>query len=452
MLFAWRPRPSGQKPDDRCCGVKIVVLCGGKGTRLGLGNTPKAMVPMAGVPLLERIVRLATEQGFSNFLFLSGHGAGAIFDHFGDGERFGATIEHLVETEPLGTAGSFRAAQDRLVEPFLVIYGDVMLDVDLAAFAGSGRANGGAGTLFVHPNDHPEDSDLVSVDEAGRILAFHAKPHPPGSRLPNLVSAAIYYLDPVVLDGIPEHGMFDWGRDIFPALCTRRPIFAYRSCEYAKDIGTPSRLQRAEGHLREGRISRLSRRWPKPVVFVDRDGVINEERGGVLSTEDVQLLPGAAMAIRALNDAGIPVICATNQPFVAKGQLDWAGLRAIGGEIDCQLAAASGAFLDDVRICPHHPETGWPGEISSLKVVCECRKPGSGLLTDAAQFHNIDLTRSWMIGDRYGDIAAGRGAGTHTALVRTGVGGSDREKFTVEADLVAPDLLSAVNIILANGL
>ncbi len=428
--------------------MKVVILCGGKGTRLGLGDLPKPMVPIDGVPLLERLVTQAAAQGLWDFLFLAGHGAEHIQRHFGDGSRWGVTIEHVVEAEPLGSAGCFLPVRGRLDQPFVVLYGDILHDVDLAAFARFGQARGGAGTLFVHPNDHPHDSDLVEVDEGGRIIAFHSKPHPPGTWLPNLVSAAIYYLDPSALSAIPAAGPSDWGHDVFPALAARAPLFAYRSCEYAKDIGTPARRERAERHLREGRVARLSLRHAKPAVFIDRDGVINEECGGVLDPAQVRLVPGAAEAIHALNLAGVPAICVTNQPFVAKGQLSWSGLRAVNAEIDRQLAQACGAFLDDLRICPHHPETGWDGEVAELKIACECRKPGPGLLLEAARFHNIDLAASWMIGDRYADIAAGQRAGTRTILVRTGFGGSDRANHALSADRECADLQAAVAAIL----
>jgi histidinol-phosphate phosphatase family protein len=428
--------------------VKTVILCGGKGTRLGLGDTPKPMVPIDGIPLLERLVTQAVSQGLTDFLFLAGHGAEHIQRHFADGARWGATISYEVETSPLGSAGCFRAVRDRLDQPFIVLYGDILHDVDLVAFAAFGRAKGGAGTLFVHPNDHPEDSDLVEVDENGRIIAFHPKPHPPGSHLPNLVSAALYYLDPQALPAIPAEGACDWGHDVFPALASQQPLFAYRSCEYAKDIGTPARLERGERHLREGRVARLSLRNAKPVIFLDRDGVINEECGGVLDPSQVRLIPGTAEAIHMLNTAGIPVICVTNQPFLAKGQLSWSGLRAVSGEIDRQLANAAGAYLDDVRICPHHPEIGWPGEVTELKIACDCRKPGPGLLIEAASFHNIDLSQSWIIGDRYCDIVAGQRAGTRSALVRTGFAGSDRDHYNVEADGVFANLHSAIAAIL----
>jgi len=428
--------------------MKLVILAGGKGTRLGLDRIPKVMVPVDGMPLLERTIRSGVQYGFADILMLTGYLGDVIEREVGDGGRFGATIEYVRETEPLGTAGCFNAIRDRLTEPFLVVYGDILFDVDLAAFANFAAARAGAGTLFAHPNDHPFDSDLLEVDENGRILGVHPKPHAPDAHLPNLVSAALYVLSPEALRYIPPGDASDWGRDVLPVLARSAPLYAYRSCEYVKDIGTPDRLARAERHLREGRLERLALRTPKPAVFVDRDGVLNEEKGGVHSPADVELIPGAAKAIRMFNDAGVPVICVTNQPDIAKGMMSFADLRAVTGEIDSRLSVETRAYLDDIFVCPHHPERGWPGEVSELKITCDCRKPADGLLRRAARLHHIDLGRSWLVGDRYCDIAAAVSAGVNGILVATGHGGSDRKAYDVEPELYSPDLATAADAIL----
>ena len=428
--------------------MKVVVLAGGKGTRLGLDGIPKVMVPVDGVPLLERTIRNSVNCGFTDFLVLTGHLGELIEGHFGDGSRLGATIEHVREAQPLGTAGAFNQIRERLSEPFLVVYGDVLLDVDFKAFARVAADNGGAGTLFAHPNDHPFDSDLLEVDFDRRIVAVHPKPHPPEIHYPNLVSAALYVLSPTALDYVEETGQSDWGRDVFPRLIEAETLYAYRSCEYVKDLGTPERLARAEGHLREGRLERLALRTTKPAIFLDRDGVINEERGGVHSAADVSLIPGAAKAIKSFNEAGVPVICVTNQPDLAKGMMNWDDLRAVTGEIDHQLAAEAGAYLDDIFVCPHHPERGWPGEVPELKINCDCRKPRNGLLRRAAQLHNLDLSSSWLVGDRYCDVAAAASAGMHSVLVSTGHAGNDRDRYSVVPERSCPSLESAAMLLL----
>lgn len=428
--------------------MKVVVLAGGKGTRLGLADRPKPMVPIAGKPLLERLVEVGIASGFDEFVFLNGHMAHVIEDHFGDGSRFGARITHVREPAPLGTAGSVHYARELLTEPFIVLYGDILIDVDLAHFVRFHREHGGLATLFVHPNDHPHDSDLVSVGKDARITAFHPKPHTPGQLLPNLVSAALYVIEPEAIDFVPDGTASDWAKDVFPRiLAAGRPLHAYRSIEYAKDMGTPDRLAKGEADLSSGRVRQLSRRSPKPAIFVDRDGVLNREIDGVHRPEDLVLLGGVGPAVKAVNRAGIPLICITNQPDVAKGFMTFDTLETVLAALDTQLAR-DGAYLDELYYCPHHPEKGWEGEIPELKVECDCRKPKPGMLRNAADDHNIDLPGSWMIGDRFADLAAAREVGALTALVRTGHAGADRNRFGFEADLEADDFAAAVDRIL----
>lgn len=428
--------------------MKIVILTGGKGTRLGLVDKPKPMVPVDGRPLLERLVDAGKASGFTEFVFLNGHLAEVIEEHFGDGSRFGVSIEHVREPAPLGTAGAIRDARHLLTEPFIVLYGDILIDVDLAHFAAFHRRKGGAASLFVHPNDHPHDSDLVEADEDGRILAFLPKPHPPRAFLPNLVNAALYVLGPKVIDYVPADRPSDWGKDIFPALvAASERLYAYRSIEYAKDIGTPDRLVKGEGDLKAGRTKRLSRQYPRPAIFIDRDGVLNREINGVHRAEDLELLAGAGPAVKLANRAGVPAICVTNQPDLAKGLFGYPDLRRVFAALDTRLAE-HGAYLDDAYFCPHHPESGHPGEVAALKIVCDCRKPQPGMLKKAAEAHNLDLERSWIIGDKYCDIAAAHSVGARGVLVRTGHNGTDKAKFNLTPDHVADDVLEAVKFVL----
>lgn len=429
--------------------MKIVILAGGKGTRLGLTDKPKPMVPVAGRPLLERLVDVGKAAGFSEFVFLNGHLAEVIEEHFGDGSRFGVQIEHVTEPEPLGTAGAIRHARHLLTEPFIVLYGDVLIDLDLKHMAEYALQKGGLGTLFVHPNDHPHDSDLVLTDDAARITAFLSKPHAPGQFLPNLVSGAIYVLAPGAIDFVPEEGSSDWGKDIFPAIIDAgKDIYAYRSIEYAKDVGTPERLKKGESDLASGRVAKLSRRTPKPAIFYDRDGVLNVEIGGVHQPDALQLIASAGPALKKVNRAGIPAICVTNQPDLAKGMFTFDDLRRVFAALDTALAE-HGAYLDDTYFCPHHPEKGWPGEVPELKIDCECRKPGAGMLKAARDMHNLDLEQSWIIGDKYCDIAAIKSVGGRGVLVRTGHNGADRDKFpNVTPDFIADDVGQATDYIL----
>jgi mannose-1-phosphate guanylyltransferase/phosphomannomutase len=428
--------------------VKVVILNGGKGTRLGLTDRPKPMVPVAGVPLLQRLVEISKAAGFDDLVFLNGHLAEVIEDYFGDGTQYGVRIRHVRESVPLGTAGAIREARELLTEPFIVLYGDILIDVDLAHFADFHRRKGGIGTIFVHPNDHPHDSDLVVVDADCRITQFLSKPHAPGQLLPNLVSAALYVLEPRAIDFVQPAVALDWGHDVFPAIVAAgAPLMAYRSIEYSKDMGTPDRLAKGEADLASGRVDRLSRREAKPAIFLDRDGVLNKEINGVHRGADLTLIDGVGPAIRRINRSGVPAVCVTNQPDVAKGMLSSAALDEVFAALDTALAVDR-AYLDLVYYCPHHPERGWPGEIAALKVDCDCRKPKPGMLLKAAQEHHLDLARSWMIGDRGADIDAAHAVNVRAVLVRTGHSESTPSIGNSAPDFIADDLAQAVDYVL----
>jgi histidinol-phosphate phosphatase family protein len=430
--------------------MKVIFLAGGKGTRLGLTDRPKPMVDIAGRPLLAHLVDVAKASGYEDLVFLTGHMGDVIERHFGDGSAFGVNITYLREQTPLGTAGAIREARQSLGETFIVVYGDILLDVDLRHLADYHRQKGGIATLFAHPNDHPHDSDLIMARRDGRIDTFLPKPHVPGAYLPNLVSAAIYVMDQAAIDFVPADEMADWGRDIFPAIVNSgAPVYAYRSVEYAKDMGTPERLAKGERHLATGLPQRLSRRNRKPAIFLDRDGVLNQEVNGVHRPEDLRLLDGTGEALKAINQAGVPAICVTNQPDIAKGFMTEADLARVHCALDTHLAE-QGSYLDDLDFCPHHPQKGFSGEVDALKIDCTCRKPKPGMLLAAAERHNLDLSRSWLVGDRYTDVAAAKAAGAKAALVMTGHAGSDRAGFDCKPDFSANTLSEAVAHILGD--
>ena len=164
----------------------------------------------------------------------------------------------------------------------------------------------------------------------------------------------------------------------------------------------------------------------------------------------LRLLPGAAEAIRRLNAAGVPAIVVTNQSGLARGYFSEAVLTAVHTALVEELKK-EGAYLDGLYVCPHHPTEGTP----PFRTDCECRKPKPGLLLRAAVDLDVDLTRSWMVGDKPSDILVGRRVGARTALVLTGYGLGEwerhRDAFEVPPDHVADDLLDAVRWILESG-
>ena len=428
----------------------LAIIAGGKGTRLGglAGDVPKVLVPVGGKPVLQHQLELAAAAGIGSVSIFAGHLAGAIKDFVGDGARFGLSVRVHVEAEPLGNAGALIGALDALPEQFFVVYGDVMLAVDLAAMARSHVEREADFTAFVHPNDHPYDSDIVEADGDGWITAIHAYPHPQEAFFANRVNAALYAVRREALRGFaPGPRDFTW--HIMPGLIAGGArVMSYESSEYIKDMGTPDRLGRVEQDLAAGRLAGGNASG-FPAVFLDRDGTLNEEVGFLARHEQLALLPGAGDALRRLRQAGYRLVVITNQPVIARGEASEDDVAAIHRKLEWELGKAR-AFVDGIYLCPHHPDAGFPGERGELKGPCDCRKPGGALVDRACRDHGIDLARSWMIGDRTADIEMARRKGLRSVLVRTGEGGRDG-KYQAAPDHVAADIGAAAEHIIAVG-
>lgn len=428
---------------------QAVILAGGKGTRLQerLNGRPKPLVDVDGEPLLGRQIRALRASGISDILILVNHAADQI-EAFCQAPAFADLRITLIDDgEPRGTAGALLAALEHLAERFLVVYGDTLFDVDLDHFWQAHGEAGADATLFLHPNDHPFDSDLIEIDRAGRVTAFHSPPHEPGAFLPNLVNAAMYVIERNAIAFWRDTAApSDIARNLFPAMLRRGAhLRGYASFEYIKDIGTPKRLDKAVGHLRAGVVERARRDRPQKAVFLDRDGTINPLRGHLASADDFALIDGVAEAVRRLNDAEYRVVVVTNQPVLARGETTFAEMRRIHNKMQT-LLGQSGAFIDGLYLCPHHPDRGFTGEVPELKTTCTCRKPGTALIEQARADLNIDLGQSWFVGDTTGDMLTARRAGLASILVETGEGGRDG-KYAVTPDFTARDLGTAVDLL-----
>ena len=154
-------------------------------------------------------------------------------------------------------------------------------------------------------------------------------------------------------------------------------------------------------------------------IFIDRDGTINEYVGFLTNIDDFKLIEGVEEAIRKINASGYLAIVVTNQPVIARGDISIDDLIEIHNKMET-LLGMKGAFLDAIFYCPHHPHSGYEGEVKELKIDCDCRKPKPGMLLKAAREYNIDLSKSWMIGDGESDIKAGKAAGCRTARIKDG--------------------------------
>jgi len=185
-------------------------------------------------------------------------------------------------------------------------------------------------------------------------------------------------------------------------------------------------------------------------VFLDRDGTINEEVGYLDSLDKFKIIPSAYEAIRLINESGMKAVVISNQAGVARGFFTEDFVKITHEHLQTALCQ-EGAYIDNFYHCPHHPTEG----IEPYRQDCNCRKPAPGMLLRAAEDLNIDLTRSYLVGDRFRDMEAAKKAGVKGVLVKTGYGqellqddGPDKETAESKPDYIAADILEAVKWIL----
>ena len=238
--------------------MKAMILAAGEGSRMRplTAVLPKPMLPVGGRPALEYPVEWLRHHGIREILINLYHRPEAVIRHFGDGSAFGVSIEYSIEEQILGTAGGAKHRESFFDGPFVVVYGDVLTDLDLSDLAGyhATRVSNGHLTMSLYRVPDPTQCGVVRLDAEGRVTSFVEKPNA-GQAPSDLASAGVLVLDPDVLRHVPEGRFCDYGHDVFPALIRDGvPIYGWPlpDTAYLIDFGTPENYARAQ------------RQWPTP--------------------------------------------------------------------------------------------------------------------------------------------------------------------------------------------
>ena len=397
--------------------MKVVIMAGGKGTRIAQVNAtvPKPMIPIEGKPILVYQIETLKKQGYTDIILIVGHMGNVIQKYFGDGSAFGVQISYIVEEQPLGTAGALYFLKDEIQNDFLLLNGDIIFDVDIQKFLEYHCNQRTAATILTHPNSHPYDSGIIIADDKNRVTNWL---HKEDERLwyKNRVNAGLHMFSPRIFESFHEAKKCDLDRDVLKPLIKEGELSVYDSPEYIKDMGTPDRYYAVIEDIKSGKVSAKNLKNKQKAIFLDRDGTINKYVGFLTDINEFELLDGVTEAIKMINESGYLAIVVTNQPVIARGEVSVGELQEIHNKMET-LLGQSGAYIDDIFYCPHHPHKGYEGERPEYKIECECRKPKPGMLFAAAEKYNIDLRESWMIGDGENDIEAGRNAGCKVCSV-----------------------------------
>ena len=417
-----------------------VIMAGGRGTRLTSitkDEIPKSMVRIGGKPILQWQIEQLKEQNIKNIVLVIGHLGNIIVDYFGDGSKFGINLYYIFEHTPRGTAGSLASIPD-LDDDFVLLLGDVLFDIDLSRMFSFHKVNKAECTVFVHPNNHPYDSNIVILKN-DKVINILDKKETRAYWYPNCISAGIYIFQTKICQQLPDE-VLDLEKDVIQSLILKKTVYGYASSEYAKDIGTEKRFHEAEQDLAQNLLKKRSLKQKQKAIFLDRDGTINKEVGLIYQTTQLELESRAAEAIRRINNSDYLAIVITNQPVIAKGMCTISTLQEIHYKLET-LLGQEGAFVNAIYYCPHHPKRGFIGENIAYKIKCDCRKPGTELFTRAAAQFNIDLSQSWMVGDRDVDILAGQNINAKTILLHNDIP-------ELSPTYKTKDLYEAVNLIL----
>ncbi len=427
--------------------TKAVILAAGLGTRLRplTDRIAKCLVPIADRALLDYWLIELVRAGVRDVLINTHAHREAVVRHLeAVNQRGGQRITETYEPELRGSAGTIAANAGFADTPdaadaVIIIYADNFSAVDLGDMLAYHESHDDPMTMLLFHSPTPHTCGIAELDADHRIVSFVEKPAQPVSDLAN---AGVYVLDAAAYREVAAMGAFDFGFDVLPKFVGR--MRGWTLGGYHRDIGSPEAYEAVQadapavlaerGYVAGGR---------RPAVFFDRDGTLIEPVPYLSNPDHVELSPGAAASIRRLHEAGFAAVVVTNQSAIGRGMFDEARLREIHERMS-DLFAAEGSVLDAIHHCPRAPVRD-----DRTVIEHEDRKPGPGMLKQAARELGLDLQSSWMVGDMISDILAGENAGCRGNILLEGVSEVTQTERRAAGEFEsATDLKTAAGMIL----
>jgi D-glycero-D-manno-heptose 1,7-bisphosphate phosphatase len=374
---------------------QAVILAGGRGERLKpLTNIlPKPMVSVNNKPFLAYLIDLLKFNGIKEILLLLGYLPQPIINYFGDGSKFGVNIKYSVGGITWRTGKRIRKVSNLLDQHFLLLYCDNYWPLNLKKLINFYKKYPALVSVTVYSNRDRITKNNILVDNRGCVIKYD---HSRMDKNLNGVEIGFFIINKAVLNLMPNNN-FNFEQEILTQLVKKGQLQAYLTDHRYYSIGTLNRLIMTRKFLK-----------PKKIILLDRDGVINKRmpKGDyVKNWDEFQFLPGAIKAVSLLSSNGYKIYIISNQAGVARKLMTKKDLETIHRRMIRELAKKGGR-INGIYYCPHGRDDG-----------CECRKPRSGLLFQAANEHYFDLTKSVFLGDDKRDIEAGQAAGCRTIVI-----------------------------------
>ncbi|MCI8466465.1 MAG: NTP transferase domain-containing protein [Lachnospiraceae bacterium] len=419
-------------------------MAGGKGTRLQSisKDIPKPMFPIDGKPILEYQIETLKKSGITEVILIVGYLGNIIQKYFGDGQKFGVKIAYLIEDRPLGTAGALYYLKGNVTEDFVLLFGDLILDIDFNRFMKFHKNSGGLITLYCHPNAHPYDSDVVIADEENKVTKIALKNLERDFYYHNFVNAGIYCVSPRLLDKIKTAEKTDLEKELIAGQINEQNVYAYRSTEYVKDMGTPDRLKAVLTDIRNGIVAGRCLRHKQKAIFLDFWGPLNQYAEFLRKMEDFKLLDEMIQAMKEINQSLYLAIAVMNQPDTAKVSFTFQELEEASMRIEMELGK-QGAYLDDILFYFRSPYKSCEEKIIKVKAHEESKSSKIHMLLRAAEKYNIDFSQSWYISDATTNLLTGIDAGMRTILVLTDEAEKNK-KYRVAPEYKVTTFLDAI--------
>jgi mannose-1-phosphate guanylyltransferase/phosphomannomutase len=381
--------------------MKAIVLCGGLGTRVEniAKGLPKNLLKIDSKSILEYQLECFEKCDFDEVYLIAGYGIESL-EQFVRSYKGRLQLRLIEDTEQLGTGNALKFSQEYIDDKTFLVMGDLLIDFNFNRMLKAYHKKDHFLVCHTHPTDHIFDSDSVALDNENKINEIVLK-NSPNSYKQNLALSGIFLLSSKFSQWLIDNATGDLTKDILIDLIDQNfKLESYRSADFVKDLGTEARLSNATKLINSGKFG--GHHLKRPAIFLDRDGTINKLNGHIKSESDLELNSYAGKGIKELNKIGFFVFVVTNQPVIARGDVDISELNRIHLHMELLLSKDE-AFVDEIKYCPHHPDKGYQGENVDLKVNCTCRKPNIGLIDQLKNQYNISFIDSWVVGDTWRD-------------------------------------------------